>query len=63
MERTWLIELRQQVGYSQVDIAEKLNTSQQTISRWELGIRTPKPKQAKRLAEVLGYEDWTRVYE
>lgn len=36
-----LLNLRTQYGYSQVELAEKLNVSRQAISKWELGITLP----------------------
>lgn len=36
-----LLNLRNQYGYSQVELAEKLNVSRQAISKWELGITLP----------------------
>ncbi|WP_233670947.1 helix-turn-helix domain-containing protein [Mammaliicoccus sciuri] len=34
-------DLRKQHNYTQEDLAEKLNTSRQTISKWEQGISEP----------------------
>ncbi len=36
-----LYELRKQKGISQEELAEKLNVSRQTLSKWELGTSTP----------------------
>lgn len=34
-------DLRKQHNYTQEELAEKLNTSRQTISKWEQGISEP----------------------
>ena len=36
-----LYELRKQKGLSQEELANKLNVSRQTVSKWELGDSTP----------------------
>ena len=36
-----IVQLRKQNGWSQELLAEKLNLSRQTISKWELGISNP----------------------
>lgn len=36
-----LYDLRKNAGYSQEALAEKLNVTRQTISKWELGESTP----------------------
>lgn len=36
-----IIKLRTQAGYSQETLAEKLNISRQSVSKWELGITLP----------------------
>lgn len=36
-----LFELRKQKGISQEELADKLNISRQTLSKWELGNSTP----------------------
>lgn len=36
-----IVLLRKQNGWSQELLAEKLNLSRQTISKWELGISNP----------------------
>lgn len=36
-----LFELRRQKGYSQEELADKLNVARQTISKWESGTTTP----------------------
>ena len=36
-----LYELRKQKGFSQEELANRLNVSRQTISKWEVGESTP----------------------
>lgn len=52
-----LAELRQAAGYSQQsELAAALDTTQQTVSRWEAGLSRPRPQQISRLAELLGVD-------
>lgn len=61
-KREWLIAYRKAKGLSQQDIADALDVSQITYSSYETGTRNPKPKLAKKIAKVLGFE-WTKFYE
>ena len=36
-----LYELRKEKGFSQEELAEKLNVARQTISKWETGMTVP----------------------
>ena len=36
-----LYELRKQKGFSQEELANRLNVSRQTVSKWEVGESTP----------------------
>lgn len=47
-----LIELRKKEGLSQEQVAEKLNVSRQTISKWELDETSPDLKSAKALSQL-----------
>jgi transcriptional regulator with XRE-family HTH domain len=47
---------REQVGYSQQELADKSGVSQHTISEIELGRRKPHGRTLRKLAEVLGVE-------
>lgn len=49
-----LIILRKQSGLTQMDLAEKLEVSRQTISRWEVGTVTPTTGTLRALAELYG---------
>ena len=45
--------IREERGYSQEELAKKLNVAQSTIGMWESGKRTPKLYELNRLARVL----------
>lgn len=55
-------EYRIKKGLSQMELARKLNVSQQAVSAWESGERCPSVATAKKLSEVLGVK-WTKFYE
>ena len=46
-------DIREERGYSQEELAKKLNVAQSTIGMWESGKRTPKLYELNRLARVL----------
>ena len=48
-----LIELRKKNGYSQEELAEILNVSRQTISRWEVGTALPDAINLIQLSKVF----------
>lgn len=48
-----ICEFRKNKGLSQSELAELMNASQNTISQWEIGIRSPSIKSAIKLAEIL----------
>ena len=47
-----LMELRKKNGYSQEDLANKLNVTRQTISKWELEQTSPNLKDLKNIADA-----------
>lgn len=49
-----LYSLRKAKGYSQQEIAEKLNVCQATYSHWENGYNKPQRKYLVPLAAILG---------
>lgn len=49
-----LINLRKQKGMSQEELAEKLNMTRQTISKWELGVSTPDMESLKNISNLFG---------
>lgn len=48
-----LLNLRKQKGVSQEFLADKLQVSRQTISKWELGETTPDLENLVRLSEFF----------
>ncbi|MBO0480174.1 helix-turn-helix transcriptional regulator [Vagococcus fluvialis] len=52
-EKRRLSQYREAKGYSQIDIADRLSVTQQSISSWEIGRTVPKPYQMKQLSEIL----------
>lgn len=48
-----ICEFRKNKNLSQSALAELMNVSQNTISQWEIGIRSPSIKSAIELAEIL----------
>lgn len=48
-----LKEMRVRLGYTQADVAQKMNTSQQTVARWEAGKTTLNVDQIRDLCLVL----------
>ena len=48
-----IFNLRKNAGYSQEELAEKMNVSRQTISKWELSETSPDLKDAKKLSQIF----------
>lgn len=48
-----ILELRKKVNLSQEQLAEKINVTRQTISKWELNETAPDIKQAKELSKIF----------
>ena len=51
-----LRELREDMMFSQTELAKMAGTTQATISGFELGKRQAQPRTVRRLAEALGVE-------
>lgn len=49
-----LLELRKKRGFSQEDLAEKLNVSRQAISRWEMGSAMPDSPNLLKISDLFG---------
>lgn len=48
-----LSRYRDERGFSQAELARKMNVTQQCISSWQTGRTIPKPYQMKMLSEIL----------
>ena len=48
-----ILELRKNANLSQEQLAEKMNVTRQTISKWELNETTPDIKQARELSKIF----------
>ena len=48
-----ILKLRKEENLSQEQLAEKMNVTRQTISKWELNETTPDIKQAKELSKLF----------
>lgn len=49
-----LVSLRKQKGFTQMELAERLNISRQAISRWEVGAAVPSTDNLIVLSELYG---------
>lgn len=49
-----LFSLRRKSGFSQEELAEKLNVSRQAVSRWEIGETLPDAKNLLELSDIFG---------
>lgn len=49
-----IFALRKSKGLSQEDLAEKMNVSRQTVSRWEVGSVSPDADNLKQLSNIFG---------
>ena len=48
-----IIELRKRNGYSQEELAEKLDVSRQSVSKWELNASTPDLERIVQMSELF----------
>ncbi|MGG2895666.1 helix-turn-helix transcriptional regulator [Enterococcus lactis] len=48
-----LSRYRKEKGFSQIELAKKMNVTQQCVSSWQTGSTIPKPYQMKMLSEIL----------
>ena len=49
-----LYELRRQKGFSQEELANRLNVSRQTVSKWEVGESDPDMENLVAISELFG---------
>ncbi|MGE8004343.1 helix-turn-helix transcriptional regulator [Lysinibacillus sp. NPDC093216] len=52
-KRNTLVSLRKNKNWTQRDLAEIMQVSQQAVSEWEQGTRSPTFKKAKKLADLF----------
>lgn len=60
--REWLEVLRREKGLTQAAVAELADISRAYYTQIEIGVRSPSPRAAKRIAAALGFP-WTRFFE
>jgi transcriptional regulator with XRE-family HTH domain len=56
LPRLYLAEWREKCGLTQQQLADRLETSDVTVSRWETGKRRPDLNAQEAIAEALGIE-------
>ena len=49
-----LKSLRENAGYTQIEVSEKLGVVQSSLSQWEIGLCKPKYKHLSMLAKLYG---------
>lgn len=49
-----IMELRKSRGWSQEELAERLDVSRQSVSKWESGASTPEPDKIVAISEIFG---------
>lgn len=49
-----IIKLRKQRGWTQADLAARLNVAESAIGHWENGRRVARPKVLRKMARLLG---------
>lgn len=60
--RDWLLAIRKQINMTQAEVAEKAEIARTTYAMIETGERNASVDNAKRIAQVLGF-DWTIFFE
>ena len=51
-----IVRLRKKNGWSQEELAEKMNVSRQAVSKWETGAAEPSTSNLLALAKLYGVE-------
>lgn len=59
--RIWLVEKRAEKNLTQSQLAEKVGVTQQVMSKYETGERTPSVKTAKKIGKILRF-GWTKFF-
>lgn len=60
--RKWLVERREEKGYSQSSLAKELKITSQAYKYIENNQRNPSVELAKKIADILNFS-WTKFYE
>jgi len=60
--RIWLLQLRQDQGSTQEEVADKSGIQRAYYSQIELGIRSPSVRVSKSIAKVLKFK-WTIFFD
>lgn len=60
--RKWLVERREEKGYSQSSLAKELKVTSQAYNYIENNQRNPSVELAKKIADILNFS-WTKFYE
>ena len=47
-------QLREERGWSQLEVAVRVGVEQSTVSEWERGVKTPRPRRQQALADLFG---------
>ena len=50
----FILSLRKEKGWTQLELAEKLNVTDKAVSKWERGVGFPDIKMIEPIAEVFG---------
>jgi len=56
MKREWLIQARESTGLTHDEVADFAGITRSTYTRYESGIRTPKPDTAAKIASLLNFD-------
>lgn len=60
--KSWLVSIREDKGFSQKYVSEKIGISQPSYCNIENGKNMPAVKTAKAIGALLGFR-WTRFFE
>lgn len=61
MDGAMIRYLRRRLGATQMELAERLDVDQGTVSRWERGVESPRPARLAKLRDMLLQEEDRRV--
>lgn len=63
MLKEQLLTYRRREGISQLQLAERLGVSRQTIVRWEHGVNAPSNHELKKIADLIGITEQQLLFE